>query len=542
MGRLDGKVALITGTAGGQGRAAALLFAREGARVVGCDLKAAGAEETVALVRRAGGQMISMAPVDLSVPEQATRWVNEAAAAFGGIDILYNNASGGRVGPFATMSLDTWHFVLRNELDLIYLVTQAAWKHLVARGGGSIINTGSIIAAHGTDMPMSAHGAAKGGVVSLTVHLAIEGGPFGIRANAVSPGLIATEMFEEHLKDPFDTMHKQVRTSPLGRVGRAEDVAGVALFLASDDSAYVTGTNIVVDGGQSIGVGMSFGRAPARQGRPGHSQTPDRAAEGATGKTEAAGAGAGVQSPTRVKSLRIKTDEGSADAYVVTPDRPGTFPGVLLYTDIMGVRPVFLDMARRLAAAGFTVLLPNLFYRNGPPTDPPLSVHHSAEFGQLLALGQTLNRTLIERDARAYTAALRAEPATAPGALGCVGYCMSGAFAIWTAAALPDEIGAAASFHGGHLSTGAPDSPDVLAGRSRAQFYFGFAETDAFMKPEAIARLRERLTAAGRPFEAEVYAGTYHGFTIPDASHDPQAAERHWERLIAFLRRTLARN
>jgi meso-butanediol dehydrogenase/(S,S)-butanediol dehydrogenase/diacetyl reductase len=136
-----------------------------------------------------------MAPVDLSVPEQASRWVNEAVAAYGGIDILYNNASTGRVGPFASLSLETWQFTLRNELDLIYLVTRAAWPHLVARKGGSIINTGSIIAAHGTDMPMSAHGAAKAGVVALTVHLAIEGGPLGIRVNAVSPGLIATEMF-----------------------------------------------------------------------------------------------------------------------------------------------------------------------------------------------------------------------------------------------------------------------------------------------------------------------------------------------------------
>jgi len=528
MGRLQGKVALITGTAGGQGRAAALLFAREGARVVGCDLKSAGAEETVALVRRAGGQMVSMAPVDLSVPEQASRWVEEAAAAFGGIDILYNNASSGRVGPFAAMSLDTWHYVLRNELDLIYLVTRAAWPHLIARGGGSIINTGSIIASHGTDMPMSAHGAAKAGVVSLTVHLAIEGGPFGIRANAVSPGLIATEMFEEHLKDPFDSMHKQVRTAPLGRVGRAEDVAGVALFLASDESAYVTGTNLVVDGGQSLGVGMSFGR-PATRHATGSTAAPTRAPE------------VPAATATRTRSLRINTEDGMADAYLVTPERSGSFPGVLLYSDIMGVRPVFLDMARRLAAAGFTVLLPNLFYRHGPPADPPLSVHQSAEFGQLLALGQSLSRALIERDARAYTAALRADAATGPGALGCVGYCMSGAFALWTAAASPDEFGAAASFHGGHLSTAAPDSPDLLAARSRAELYFGFAQTDAFMKPEAIERLRARLTAAGRPFVAEVYPGTYHGFAIADASPDPAAIERHWRELIGFLTRTLCR-
>jgi meso-butanediol dehydrogenase / (S,S)-butanediol dehydrogenase / diacetyl reductase len=523
MGRLDGKIALITGTAGGQGRAAALLFGREGAQVVGCDLNTKGAEETVALVRRAGGQMVSMAPVDLSSEQQAAQWVNEAAAAFGGVDILYNNASIGRVGPFPTMSTDAWHFTLRNELDLIYFVTRAAWPHLIARGGGSIINTGSIIAARGTDMPMSAHGAAKGGVISMTVHLALEGGPHGIRVNAISPGLIATEMFVDHLKDPFDPMHKQVRTAPLGRVGRAEDIAPVALFLASSESAYITGVNITVDGGQSLGVGMSFGKSPVPA-----TELEDRTAT--------------APAQTRVTQAKIKTDDGVADAYFVTPEGAGPWPGVLLYTDIMGVRPVFVSMARRLAAAGFAVLLPNLFYRAAPPFEPPLSVRNSAEFARLLALGQTLNRALVERDARAYAAALRAERAVAEGPLGCVGYCMSGAFAVWSAAAVPEEFGAVAAFHGGHLSTQAPDSPDRLAAQARAQFYFGFAETDAFMKPEAIGRLRSRLEASGTVYEAEVYPGSYHGFAIPDASYDRRAAEQHWARLVGFLDKTLKSN
>jgi meso-butanediol dehydrogenase/(S,S)-butanediol dehydrogenase/diacetyl reductase len=516
MGRLDGKVALITGTAGGQGRAAALLFAREGARVIGCDLKVAASEETVALVQRAGGEMIAMAPVDLSVPEQAGRWIDQAVAAFGGLDILYNNASTGRVGPFASLSLETWQFTLRNELDLIYLVTRAAWPHLVARGGGSVINTGSIIAARGTDMPMSAHGAAKAGVVALTVHLAIEGGPLGIRVNAVSPGLIATEMFTEHLKDPFDGMHKQVRTSPLGRVGRAEDVAKVALFLASEDSAYVTGTNIVVDGGQTLGVGMSFGQ--------GNGPAPPPVISAAT-------------AATTTKSIRIPTADGTAEGYIVTPQGTGPWPGVLLYSDIMGVRGVFLEMAQRLAAAGFLVLLPNLFYRSGPPADPPLSVHRSGEFGRLLTLAQSLTRAMVERDASGYSAALRAHGAH--GSMGCVGYCMSAAFAIATAVVCPQDFGAVAAFHGGHLSTGSPESPDRLATRTQARYLFGFAETDAFMTPEAIAQLKQRLAAAGTAFETHVYPGTYHGFAIADAAFEPAAAQRHWEHLIEFLRRTL---
>jgi NAD(P)-dependent dehydrogenase (short-subunit alcohol dehydrogenase family)/dienelactone hydrolase len=519
MGRLDGKIALITGTAGGQGRAAALLFAREGAQVVGCDIRAEGAQQTAAMVRQAGGRMLSMGPVDLSRPEDAARWVSDAVAACGGLDILYNNASTGRVGPFATLTLESWQFTLRNELDLIYLVTRAAWPHLIARGGGSIINTGSIIASRGTDMPMSAHGSAKAGVVALTAHLALEGGPYGIRVNAISPGLIATEMFVDHLKDPFDSMQKQVRTSPLGRVGRAEDVASVALFLASEESAYMTGTNLVVDGGQSLGIGMSFGRAPQR---------PTAVAEAAA-----------VPDAVRVSTLRIDTEDGVADAYVIEPQAAGPWPGILLYTDIMGVRKVFLDMAQRLAASGFVVLLPNLFYRTAPPFDPPLSVHDSAQLGQLLALAQTLDRALLERDARRYMAALREQRATAPGPLGCVGYCMSGAFAVWTAAALPGQFGAVASIHGGHLSTAAEDSPDRLAARARAHFYLACAETDPFMKPEAISQLRARLHASGTSHEVEVFPETFHGFAVADAAYDPRASELHWERLVGFLTREL---
>src|SRR5690606_33702640 len=114
MKRLEGKVALITGTAGGQGRVAALAFAREGAKVVGCDLNAEGAETTVRMVRSAGGEMTSMAPVDLSVEEQAVAWVDAAAATYGGVDILYNNASLGRVGALSSMRTATWHFTVRN--------------------------------------------------------------------------------------------------------------------------------------------------------------------------------------------------------------------------------------------------------------------------------------------------------------------------------------------------------------------------------------------------------------------------------------------
>ncbi|MBU0554551.1 MAG: SDR family oxidoreductase [Alphaproteobacteria bacterium] len=513
MGRLEGKIALITGTAGGQGRAAALAFAREGARVVGCDLNSAKADETVAMVRAAGGEMTSMAPVDLSVEEEAERWVAQAAQVYGGIDILYNNASHGRIGPLSSMSTATWHANMRNELDIIFYVTRAAWPHLVARGGGSIINTGSIIGARGSDMPMAAHGAAKAGVIGLTAHLALEGGPLGIRANCISPGLISNETFADLLRDPNDNMQKQVRTSPLGRVGRPEDVAPLAVFLASDESGYITGANIVVDGGQTLGIGMSFGEAPS-VAAPQAADLP--AAEG--------------------EHLRIGTPDGPSDAWLFTPrGSAGPHPAVLLYTDIMGVRPLFKAMAQRLADEGHAVLLPNLFHRLGPPLDPPLSVKNSADFGRLLSMAGTLTRETIERDSGAWLAALAARPDVAPGPASCVGYCMSGPMAVWTAAAHPDRVGAVAVFHGGHLVMGRPDSPHRSLAASKARYYFGCAETDAFMTDDHIATLKASLEEAGLDYRIEVYPGTYHGFAIADASYHEEGAARHWAALREWL-------
>lgn len=252
-GRLEGKVALITGTAGGQGAAAARLFAAEGATVIGCDLDEVRAEGVAREVRAAGGAMRSFAPVDLADPDAAERWIDEAAAFAGGIDILYNNASAPWVGPFREMTWDNWRFTMHNELDLIFTVTKAAWPHLIARGGGVIINTASVSAHRGaTFIQQAAHGAAKGGVVAITRHLAASGAPHRIRANSISPGLIVTPQIAPFLDEPGHPVHEMARTHPLGRLGEPEDVARVALFLASPDAAYLNAVDIVVDGGQSM--------------------------------------------------------------------------------------------------------------------------------------------------------------------------------------------------------------------------------------------------------------------------------------------------
>jgi NAD(P)-dependent dehydrogenase (short-subunit alcohol dehydrogenase family) len=252
-GRLDGKVALVTGTGGGIGRATAVLFAREGAHVVGCDLNPGPSQETVDLVRAAAGRMDAIAPVDLATEDGARRWVDEAAALGGGVDVLVNNASAIRFGAIDELSYEDWSFTIRNELDIVFLVTKAAWPHLVARGGGSIVNIGSISGSRGAwFMPQNAHGAAKGGVLALTYQLVVEGGPHGIRVNAVSPAMTETPHTSPLLRDPNGPTGQILSRVPLRKWGQPEDVANAILFLASDESAHVSGANIPVDGGAAV--------------------------------------------------------------------------------------------------------------------------------------------------------------------------------------------------------------------------------------------------------------------------------------------------
>jgi len=253
LGRLDGKRALISGTGGGIGRATALLCAREGAHVVGCDLNPATSAETTRLARATGGQMDDIAPVDLASEQGARRWVDAAAELAGGVDIVVNNASAIRFGPIDQLSWADWSFTIRNELDIVFLVTRAAWPHLVAAGGGSVVNVASISASRGAFfMPQNAHGAAKGGVLALTYQLVIEGGPHGIRVNAVSPAMTETPHTAPLLADPQGPAASITARVPLGRWGQPEDVAHAILFLCSDESSHISGANIPVDGGAAV--------------------------------------------------------------------------------------------------------------------------------------------------------------------------------------------------------------------------------------------------------------------------------------------------
>jgi meso-butanediol dehydrogenase/(S,S)-butanediol dehydrogenase/diacetyl reductase len=252
-GRLAQKIALITGVGGGIGATAAAMFAAEGARVVGCDLDAAAALRTRDDVRASGGEITVMGGVDLGDAQQARTWVDDAVATYDGIDVLYNNATTQRFGALDELSVEDWDFTMRNELDLVYYTVRAAWPHLKSYGGGSIINVGSIAALRGVEfMPQNAHSAAKGGVVALTLQLVAEGGPLGIRANVISPGLVETPNTASMLADPPERMRRIVLDRiPLGRHGQPADIVNAAIYLASDESAWVSGANLVIDGGGS---------------------------------------------------------------------------------------------------------------------------------------------------------------------------------------------------------------------------------------------------------------------------------------------------
>jgi NAD(P)-dependent dehydrogenase (short-subunit alcohol dehydrogenase family) len=247
-GRLDGKVALITGTGGGQGRAAAILFATEGALIVGCDVKEQGNAETIELVKDAGGLMTGMAPVDLGEPDAAKQWVEDAAAVHGRVDVLYNNASAARFGPIETFSVDDWRFTMRNELDLVFYATKFAWPYLCERGG-SVINTASVAGWAGGPGGF-AHCATKGGILAVTRALANEGAPHGVRVNSISPGPILSPGTAELFSDPA-VVAGMKSTLMIQRLGQPDDIATTALFLASDESSFVTGADIRVDGGMT---------------------------------------------------------------------------------------------------------------------------------------------------------------------------------------------------------------------------------------------------------------------------------------------------
>jgi NAD(P)-dependent dehydrogenase (short-subunit alcohol dehydrogenase family) len=249
-GRLAGKRVLITGTAGGQGAAAQRLFAEQGASIVGCDLQKGAADASAAVLRDEGYDVWGF-DLDLTDPVATEAWVERSAERLGGLDVLYNNAAGFGFSQFSSMTLELWRHVMRVELDIIFHTTSPAWKHL-CDGGGVLINTASYSALRGIGpLGQVAHSAAKGAVVSMSRSLAVEGAEFGVRVNSISPGFISTPSTDAAVDDLGRAW--QVANALIQRPGTGDDIAQLALYLASDESSWVTGQNMSVDGGATAG-------------------------------------------------------------------------------------------------------------------------------------------------------------------------------------------------------------------------------------------------------------------------------------------------
>jgi carboxymethylenebutenolidase len=243
-------------------------------------------------------------------------------------------------------------------------------------------------------------------------------------------------------------------------------------------------------------------------------------------------------------AVDIPTEDGVADAHLAHAGDGTPRPGVLLYQDAFGLRPHLRAMADRLAGAGYTVLVPNVFYRHGraPVVELPEFIDPAGRpemWQRLRPVVESLTNDLAVRDAGAWLRWMERSPLVADGPVALTGYCMGARLSLLTAGAYPDRVAAAAGFHGGRLATDAPDSPHLVADRITAELYFGHADDDPSLPPEQIERLEQALTSAGVRHRCEVYEGAPHGFTQADtAAYHEESAERHWTALLDLLKRT----
>ena len=248
-GRLAGKVALITGAGMGMGREASLLFASEGARIVVCDIDAAAAADTVARVRQGGGDALAAAG-DVAMEDDVRRMVEEGVRRFGALHVLYNNAGvlwKDRDRGVLETDGAQWDRVMAINLKSVFWVTKYGIPYLQQAGGGSIVLVGSVSALAGFTRAQDAYTAAKGALISLNKSLAIQFAKDGIRSNIIHPGIVETPLQAPYLTD---ALRAEFKTGiPLGRIGQPREIAYAALFLASDESSFMTGAEMIVDGG-----------------------------------------------------------------------------------------------------------------------------------------------------------------------------------------------------------------------------------------------------------------------------------------------------
>jgi NAD(P)-dependent dehydrogenase (short-subunit alcohol dehydrogenase family) len=249
--RLKDKVILLTGIGSGMGQAIALEYARQGGIVYGCDLSAETAAETIALAEKEGLTIHNQSPVDLGDPDQCKQWIDSVGQKEGHVDVLFNNASGPAFAPVPEMTIEQWQFGVRNEIDLVFYATKFAWPYLAKAKNAVIISTGST-AAH-IAQPKGgfvSHCAAKGAVVAMTKAFAVDGKDFGIRAVSISPGGIRTPETQRSFLDKVPNGEEMLsQMLPSGRMGEVEDITGPAVFLASDESSYMNGAELIIDGG-----------------------------------------------------------------------------------------------------------------------------------------------------------------------------------------------------------------------------------------------------------------------------------------------------
>jgi carboxymethylenebutenolidase len=244
------------------------------------------------------------------------------------------------------------------------------------------------------------------------------------------------------------------------------------------------------------------------------------------------------------KTIDVKTPEGSADAYLTRPDDGRPHPGVLLLVDAFGLRPQIEQMADRIAAGGYVVLAPNVFYRHGKAPVVSLDGLGDPErrgevFGRVMPLIKELTTEMIVADGSAYLARLADE--ADGGAVAVTGYCMGGRLAWRISAAYPDRVDGLGCFHTGGLVTDDEDSAHLSAGEIDAEIFLGFADNDKSATPEQIATVEGALTRAGATFRAEVFADAEHGYTMADTpAYDEASAERHYDELFGLLSRTVA--
>jgi carboxymethylenebutenolidase len=234
----------------------------------------------------------------------------------------------------------------------------------------------------------------------------------------------------------------------------------------------------------------------------------------------------------------LETPSGVLDSYVFEPAGPGPWPAVILYMDAFGIRADLDVMAARLADAGYVVVVPNLYHRSGAfaPFDPALVAAGGAERDRFMGMIRSIDGDLVMEDTAAVLAHLDTRPTVRPDAIGAVGYCMGGGYALRAAGVFPDRVAAAASFHGGALATDRPDSPHQLASRMRARVYVGAAGIDPSFTAEQRQRLDAALREGGVNYEIEIFEGAQHGFAVHNHRvYDRAASERHWERLLTLF-------